>query len=114
MTGVKRKLDPDLAKIEERDPPPIMSYYGSWVRALEPLLLNPNRWFMVRACETPSQAQFAQNNLSCRKVKIPEPTHAWVFASRGCEVFAIYHGKELPRVPKAPSTGRTRTRQQKS
>jgi hypothetical protein len=108
-----RRPDPKLAEIERRDPPPKMHRYGSWTQSLDPLLKDPGVWYMIRSCDTPLQAQEAQSNLTKRQVNIPQPDHDWVFSARGCEVFAIYHGKGRPRVRKAPSAGGTRTRQQK-
>jgi hypothetical protein len=112
---MKKGHTEELARIEERDPPPRSEYHGSWVRTLEPLLKAPNRWFMVRACDTAVQAQDAQSNLTGRKVNIPQPEHDWVFAARGAELFAIYHGKGRPVVPQPKSTARssrTRTKRQ--
>lgn len=105
---MKKGHTEELARIEERDPPPVHEYHGSWLRTLEPLLKVPNRWFMVRACDNAQQAQDAQSNLTGRKVNIPEPEHDWVFAARGAELFAIYHGKGRPVVDKPVVKVRTR------
>jgi len=111
---MKRGQNEELAKIEERDPPPRHHHAGSWVRSLEPLLQAPGRWFMIRACNTPEQASDAQSNLTSRKVNIPQPDHDWTFAARGTELFAIYHGKKRAYVEPIQSAGRAKSRRKAS
>lgn len=90
----------DEQPIEFRDPgPPGAGSGGKWLPYLEPLLKsgNRNRWAMIMELDNPQQAHDAARNLTARRVNIPEPTHEWGFASRGCELFAIYRGQ--PRTP---------------
>jgi hypothetical protein len=68
----------------------------SWAAILQPLVENPNRWARILVMDSVSQAQRAQSNLQQRKVKVPYPDHEWVFAARGCELFAIYHAERKP------------------
>jgi len=67
---------------------------GRWASRLLPLLKHPGRWALIYTCEHPEQANKLQSNLHSRQVLIPEPTHEWQFAARGCEVYAIYRGRK--------------------
>lgn len=90
---------PSEVKLEIRDPPPPRRSAGTtWLPWLTPLLKAPyrNKWVMIKEFENPNKAHDAQNNLSQRKVTIPEPSHDWGFAARGCELFAIYRGHTKP------------------
>jgi hypothetical protein len=66
---------------------------GTWVNRLLPLLSKPNVWARIWVYENPDPAYKLQSNLQSRQVKIPEPEHVWDFAARGCEVYAVYRGR---------------------
>jgi hypothetical protein len=66
---------------------------GRWANQLLPLLDHPGQWALVWTFESPEQANDAQSNLTQRRVIIPHPKSWWEFASRGCEVYAIYRGQ---------------------
>lgn len=89
----------DKVTVEFRDPPPPKRSSGAtWLPYLTPLLKTRSRWAMIKEFENPDKAHDAQNNLSQRKVSIPNPDHNWTFAARGCELFAIYRGPFKPEV----------------
>jgi hypothetical protein len=76
-----------------KDPPlPQSTQGGAWISTLTPLLKHKSRWFLVKTFDRPSQSGEAQSNLTGRRVRIPEPSHDWSFAARGCELYAIYRG----------------------
>lgn len=87
-------------EIERRDPPPVNERHGSWAQILTPLVKQPGIWFMIKSCDNEGIAENAQSNLTGRKVAFPHQDHDWVFAARGVELFAIYHGKRRPGVRK--------------
>lgn len=100
-----RQRAPEMITIEFRDPPPKGSTSGGrWLETLTPLLKTKGRWAMVKVYDNPDQANDARGNLTQRNVRIPEPTHDWSFAARGCELFAIYRGPMASKGQK----GRTR------
>lgn len=97
--------------IEFREPgPPRSTTGGAWLSTLTPLLKNKGRWAMVKEFDSPEQAHTAAGNLRKRKVRIPEPEHDWSFASRGCEVFAIYRGPKKAPTRVAPRRSSTSPR----
>lgn len=111
MATSKNKPPDPLEVIEFRDPPPQGAKYQgfNWLMLLTPLLKHKSRWAMVRAFDTPDQAQSAQSNLSTRAIQIPAPTHDWSFAARGCELFAEYRG-EKPKMTRPPRAKAKRKR----
>jgi hypothetical protein len=88
--------------IEFREPgPPKSASQGAWLPTLTPLLKHKGRWAMVKEFDSPVKAHDTAGNLRKRKVRIPEPTHDWGFAARGCELFAIYRGPTRPQRTRA-------------
>lgn len=84
-------------EIEFVDPPLPRSTVGSaWLPTLTPLLKAKGRWAKVKEFDNPEHAHNAQSNLHRRRIRIPEPTHDWGFAARGCELYAIYRGPSRP------------------
>ena len=75
-------------------PPKMGGDTGRWANHLLPLLKKPHKWALIYTCESPEKANKLQSNLHARQVLIPEPTHVWQFAARGCEVYAIYRGQK--------------------
>jgi len=85
----------DKQDIEFVDQVPIKGKKGGkWANQLLPLLKKPGQWALIWTCENPQQALSAQSNLHQRAVIIPEPNHVWEFASRGCDVYAVYRGEK--------------------
>jgi len=80
----------------------------SWSSRLIPLLNNPNRWALVWTAESPDQAGSIQSNLHGRKLVIPEPSHWWEFAARGCEVYGVYRGMKRGKRASVRGTHRVR------
>src|SRR3954462_13425888 len=73
--------------------PPVQSTTGNaWIQTLTPLLVHKGQWARVKVFDDPGKAHGAQSNLTRRKSRIPQPSHDWGFAARGCELFAIYRG----------------------
>jgi hypothetical protein len=69
----------------------------NWSSVLVPFTNKSNRgkWGRVKEFDTPEQAQYAQSNLSGRKVVIPYPDWDWHFASRQCDLWAMCRGPFL-------------------
>lgn len=108
----RAEFDPD--EVEERElPPPTRGGGGKWLPLLTQLLKRKGRWHMVQTFDSPEEALNARKNLALGKVRIPEPMHDWGFASRGCELYAIYRGPKRPPVKgrrKGHEPGRRRTK----
>src|SRR4051794_23874884 len=73
-------------------PPVARGNSGRWIEILLPLLKHKGRYARVKVFDNPEQAQSVAGNLRKGRVRIPEPSHDWGFAARGCEVYAIYRG----------------------
>jgi len=91
--ALKKEAPPQVEFVTDL-PPRKGGGSGKWADLLLPMLKNPGRWALIHTAETPEQANKTQSNLHARMVSIPEPTHDWQFAARGCEVFAIYRGRK--------------------
>jgi hypothetical protein len=87
----KQKSGNDIEFVDEL-PPVSRGQTGRWIDILLPLLKHKGRYARVQTCDNPQQAQDIAGNLRKGRVLIPEPTHDWSFAARGCEVYAIYRG----------------------
>lgn len=74
------------------EPPPRANGGTSWLAVLTPLTADRGRgkWARIKVFDTQEQAANAQNNLSRRNVRIPDPEGTWEFAARGVELFAKY------------------------